>query len=148
VEAQSSHEVGDGAPRRRRRSRASARPGATGASGPAGPTLIASGIVTADGRVIESQGVIPTIAHANLGPGANGFTITFGSESGCPVPALTAFGSPTFLYFMGGDCINGTFSGNIETGTGADTGFSYVVVGAPPASAAAVALRPASPPGR
>ena len=108
--------------------------GATGATGPAGPTLVSSGIVEADGRIILSAGPQPTIARTAAG---NYSLKISGLGGGCVLPQLTAVAHSVVVSYGGGSCGVGSVDTTVFTADGQDHQWSYLMVGTAPAPAAA-----------
>ncbi|MEP7114686.1 MAG: hypothetical protein ABI862_15575, partial [Ilumatobacteraceae bacterium] len=100
--------------------------GAPGPAGPAGPTLVATGLVNAEGTVLFPTGQLPTVTKVSTGLWTIAMT---GFGTGCPSPQLTSNGAPHSFYTVGGTCHDGSISTEVHSSDEMDgAGFWYMFV--------------------
>lgn len=100
--------------------------GPAGAPGPAGPTLVATGLVDADGAILFPTGQLPTVVHVATGRWSIEMS---GFGTGCPAPQLTSNGIAQTFYTVGGTCKSGNISTEVRSSDEADgAGFWYMFV--------------------
>ncbi len=105
----------------------------------AGPRVV-SALVNPDGTLFtvnSSPGA--TISVSFLSTGQYSLTAT-GLGTGCPLPALTSYGSSSVVSFAGGSCGNGTISTTVSTGS-TDEFWVVTIVGVPATGAAPAQAR-------
>jgi Collagen triple helix repeat (20 copies) len=109
--------------------------GADGPRGPAGPTLMATGIVMANGSIQSGteSGPVPTITRT--GPGVYTFRLE-GLGDACVLPQFQVQASYEEVTFDGGYCFGGGIDTVVTIDGGVDRNWTYMAIGHPASAAA------------